>query len=168
GNGGRFLIWRHISQLHKADISCLDVFLIDTGLGAFDTSILSAEERTRARQQDSPDLARRFVAGRWCLRLVLAWKTGIVANELQITPDKLGKPKLPKHYGLEFNLSHSGCYALIATNDSESIGVDIQKATLDVPSGVEEAVFTPRERRDLRHAESYSLAFYTGWARKEA
>ena len=77
-----------------------------------------------------------------------------------------GKPELPKKYGLHFNLSHSGEYAVCAISD-HNIGTDIQ-----IHQGERESLakrfFHPEELEVLNKAADPVRCFYDLWCLKES
>lgn len=77
-----------------------------------------------------------------------------------------GKPELPKEYGLYFNLSHSGKYAVCAISD-HNIGTDIQ-----IHQGERENLarrfFHPEEQEYLKTAADPVRCFYDLWCLKES
>lgn len=83
-----------------------------------------------------------------------------------ITRSDRGKPFFLHHPERQFNLSHSGTWALCALDDSP-VGVDIQtvsprrKATLD-------RVCSPQEREWLREHQDSQEHFALLWALKES
>lgn len=84
--------------------------------------------------------------GRWALRQVLARYLNEDPAEIELRTGEHGKPALADPAAtLRFNLSHSGELALVAVTQGREVGVDVQKI---------------KPHRDI--------AFYEGWARREA
>lgn len=77
-----------------------------------------------------------------------------------------GKPQLPREYGLYFNLSHSGKYAVCAIS-AHNIGTDIQ-----IHQGERESLarrfFHPEELEVLKTAADPMKCFYDLWCLKES
>jgi len=124
--------------------------------------------------------ARRFVrqvdCDRFCLahgvtRMILAGYVGVPPADLRYRFGPAGKPALVGIPGLEFNLSHSGAWGLLAVTRVGSIGVDIE-CVRDMPDLMEIARgnFAPNEVTTLESLpETQRLdAFFAGWTRKEA
>ena len=86
--------------------------------------ILIRPERQRADRFRVPAAARRFVAARAALRLVLAQSTGVAPDELDFRFGPHGKPYLDAGSPF-FNASDSGDVVVIALAPAE-VGVDIE------------------------------------------
>jgi 4'-phosphopantetheinyl transferase len=125
--------------------------------------VLSAEESARAARFRFDEDRARWTRAHSALRRVLAEATGASALGLHFASGAHGKPFLPDHAGLEFNLSHAGDWALIAISRGVPVGVDIERlrpnidmaamlrrlSEPDIPEGVEEQLqlWTRREAR---------------------
>lgn len=133
---------------------------------------LDATELSRAGQFHAPEHARRYVAARGLLRLVLSYYLGCGPREIAFEPGTYGKPglKCPDDSGLKFNLSHSGGILAIAVARRE-VGVDVERIDPAVPvDEIARFVFSPAEQSLLAampHPER-TKAFYRLWTRKEA
>jgi 4'-phosphopantetheinyl transferase len=90
-----------------------------------DATLLSETERQRAEQFVTELLGRRFRAARTVLRLALAGATGERPEALALVVDQHGKPWLPSHPEVHFNVSHSVSQGLIALGPVP-LGVDIE------------------------------------------
>lgn len=137
---------------------------------------LSDDERERASRFYRREDQRRFVVAHAMLRQILAGYLGANATSLELTTGEHGKPALAQsHRGppLEFNLSHSGDFALVAVAMEKRVGVDIEqwRDTFD-HSRLAEKVFSEHERRELEELldgpHTMLDAFYSAWSRKEA
>jgi 4'-phosphopantetheinyl transferase len=85
-------------------------------------------ERERAARILAPGRRRRWVAGRWALRGVLARHLGLPPQEIELATGAHGKPALRDGAaGLGFNLSHSGDLAMVAVAEGLEVGVDVQR-----------------------------------------
>lgn len=138
------------------------------------TCALSSEERGRASRFRSGDLTRHFIAGRGYLRELLGAYMGLPPADIRLAYDEHGKPRLAapeQHRSLLFNVSHSGPLALYAVSAVARVGVDVERIEpfADMPA-VAGRFFSPSEQRRLEaeSPESYVLAFYRCWTRKEA
>ncbi len=136
-----------------------------------------AEEALEIMSSDECERAQKFIRGkdeyiasRWLLRKVLG-------EYLQQTPESLvfnrhekGKPYLANH-ALQFNLSHSGHWALLALANEMELGVDIEqiKDSRDL-LGIAESYYHLDEFAQLKQqpADEQTPYFYQLWTLKEA
>jgi 4'-phosphopantetheinyl transferase len=108
------------------------------------------------------------------LRQVLAAYAHADPGLLRFDDGPNGKPKLAPPFdagGIEFNLSHSHETALIAVNQRDDIGVDIEFIKPDFAIlEIADHFFTKREVAALRAlpAALQGRAFYKCWTSKEA
>jgi 4'-phosphopantetheinyl transferase len=129
--------------------------------------VLSEEERARAgRFRFEADRAR-FIAGRGALRRILACYRSLAPDRLEFQTGPYGKPALVGAFAsLEFNVSHSGDYVLIAVTSGTACGVDIECARTGTDHATIAAhFFSAREVEWLYHNES---GFLRLWTVKEA
>jgi len=133
---------------------------------------LDEEERKRADCFLRNAHRERFVRAHAALRVLLAEELSCTSQELRFGAGDRGKPFLLGGPGnLEFNLSHSGDYALCALARGRAVGVDVERER-PKHSGPEIA------RRFFSRAEAAALeswplsdrnaAFFRTWASKEA
>jgi len=115
---------------------------------------------------------RRYLIGRGLLRSLLGVYLNRAPQDLRFETTAAGKPHLASGLGqLQFNVSHSGEYVLIAITDDRAVGIDVEAVHDDFD--VDEVAvhfFSANERRDL---ETFTgrvkiEAFYNCWTRKEA
>lgn len=106
----------------------------------------------------------------------------ILARYLEVPPEGLeftigtnGKPRLPSgenHREIEFSLSHSGEFAVVAVTQGQAVGVDIEKRDDKVDClALAQRFFSLSERDDIAcegQSTSLSRRFYSCWTRKEA
>lgn len=127
-----------------------------------DSEITRAEKFKRGKEE--------FIASRWLLRKVLAGYTGVTADTVAFLRSDKGKPYLP-HSDIQFSLSHSGHWALLAVGNANLIGVDIEgvRATRDLLA-IAESYYHPHEFAQLQTLEGAAQAdyFYRLWTLKEA
>lgn len=131
---------------------------------------LSAEERERAARFHFPADRDRFIAAHGCLRDVLARYLRVPPDRLTFSVKEYGKPALQDH-ALEFNLSHSGDFALIAVTLGRSVGVDVERIRTSSSSDlVPRRFFSETEACELEALplEQREAAFFRCWTRKEA
>ncbi len=117
-----------------------------------------------------PVVRQRAIASTIGMRQILAAYCGKSAAELEIVRSDYGKPSLAETHAIEFNLTHSGDWILLAVA-GKRVGIDLE---------------TPRELRDARglarriltdaefanwsnHSEDErERAFFRLWTQKEA
>ena len=92
-------------------------------------SWLSREEKTRSERFTHPILRRGFILTRGYLRGLLGHYLGIAPEDVELTTNAHGKPRLlqaGENEGLVFNLSHSGAMAALAFGHDIPLGIDIE------------------------------------------
>ena len=137
-------------------------------------ALLPADERQRYEGLHFERDRAAFCICRGCLRTLLGRYEGLAPERVRLTRGRYGKPALdplahPKD--IEFNVSHSGHWALIALARGRRVGVDIQRidAALDNDLIVRRFFSTREYESILAFPEkSRTAAFYACWTRKEA
>lgn len=135
------------------------------------TGLLDPEERARADRFLLPEHGRRFRAARGQLRRLLAAETGRPASDLELAYAEHGKPYLPRHPELSFNLSHSHEGAVCAVCRGAAVGVDLEWTLRRVEFLlVGRRFFSAPEVRKLDGTpeERQREVFFNCWTRKEA
>ncbi|MAE71108.1 MAG: phosphopantetheinyl transferase [Gemmatimonadetes bacterium] len=132
--------------------------------------VLTDAERRRASGFLSADRRSAFTASRHLLRVLSGSYLGAEPLSIEITNGEQGKPRIAGS-ALEFNLSHSGDWALLAFAWRRLVGVDIEK--VDRRGDRDRIVsrfFSERELRAYRALapEQREIAFFDVWTRKEA
>ena len=135
--------------------------------------ILSHEERARALRYHFEADRNRCIIGRALSRLLLAHCLGESPQGLRFTHNRFGKPALATGHGpqLEFNLSHSGDWILIALSRGRALGVDVERQKEDMATeAIAARFFSPIECSALSAlpAALRGAAFFSCWTRKEA
>ena len=87
-----------------------------------DQSTLSTDECERASRFHFEKDRNRFIIAHSSLRDILARYLHCEPQQLSFSTNRFGKPFLPDH-DIEFNLSHSGDYALIAVTRGRNVGM---------------------------------------------
>lgn len=136
--------------------------------------LLSADELERVARFHFPRDQQRFTVARGVVRSLLGHYMQQDPRELRFTYGDYGKPFLvqpPDHTPLSFNLSHAGGLALFAFAWHRALGVDL--AHIDPAVSTMEIAahfFAPGEYVSLcaLPQEERTVAFFRGWARKEA
>lgn len=133
-----------------------------------DLALLDAAERQRAERFLRNSDRWRYVRAHAAMRRVLAAETGCQPDKLVFVVGKYGKPALADG-GLNFNLSHSGDHAVLATSLDAEVGIDIEVRATDI-QGISRLVLTDRELESFSAlpADGQEAAFLRAWTRKEA
>jgi 4'-phosphopantetheinyl transferase len=150
-------VWRIPLDLPTASVKSLE-------------SILSADERDRAARFRFPEGKDRYIVAHGCLHNILAHYLGCEPGQLSFSNNEYGKPALSGHQ-LEFNLSHSGNFALVAVSQGRKVGVDVERIRSDVElERIAGRYFSKSEVTELMAlaAEQRTAGFFNCWARKEA
>lgn len=136
-------------------------------------TLLDASELTRAAAyRQSADVAR-FITGRAALRRLVGQALDVPPATLNWVQGEHGKPGLHAQHaaGLEFNLSHSGNWVLVALSSLGVVGVDVERIEdqRDL-SALAARVFSLREREILNASPGRQSVefFYRTWTCKEA
>ena len=134
--------------------------------------LLSPDELERMdRFHFEPD-RRNFLFCRSVLRILLGSYLGASPAELRFAYSAHGKPSLAGSVDtIEFNLSHSENQLLIAICRGRKVGVDIERADLDVNvMDIAQRFFSPAELERLQSEppDSRHELFYSCWTLKEA
>jgi len=131
--------------------------------------LLSIEEKTKATNYKFEQHKKRFIITRGFLRKVLAFYLQCNAADIEILTTNKGKPFIDNST-IEFNVSHSGDYSVIAVTKNKPIGVDIEKAKDTFNENIAKRIFSKEENQYLMSLpeEKRANAFFTIWAKKEA
>jgi 4'-phosphopantetheinyl transferase len=133
-------------------------------------STLSADEKERAARFHFPKDRDHFIIAHECLRDILARYLNCQPGGLSFTFNQSGKPALDD-YKLEFNLSHSGDFALVAVTSESKVGVDIERIRSDMElESIASRYFSRSEFSELLalNSEQRVTGFFNCWTRKEA
>jgi 4'-phosphopantetheinyl transferase len=102
---------------------------------------------------------------------VLAAYLAIPVEQVRIARTATGKPWLPEHAWLRFNLTHSGHSAAIALCREYEVGVDLEMVSgkVSVKKAIARRFFHPDEQRWLALDDANYLTRFTQlWSMKEA
>lgn len=128
----------------------------------------SGERRARAARYRFRIDALRCLAAEALLRHALGERHGLPAAAIRLAAEPDGKPWLPDHPGIHFNLSHSGPWVACAVHDGP-VGLDVEEVRSrdSLPA---ERVLAPGEFRRFQAlppapARDY---FYRLWTLKES
>ena len=139
-------------------------------------SVLSDEEKIRADRFRFDEPRAKFVGCRATLRRLIASCCQIAPESVQFDYGPHGKPQLSARTGsgfqqIQFSVSHSGQFGLIAITNDSLIGVDIEQINPAVKHlRLAERFFSTVESQTLARlpADQQLQAFYRGWTCKEA
>ena len=115
-----------------------------------------------------------FIAAHGCLRDIPARYLPIEPGQLSFSNGAYGKPFLSgvsAEGGLEFNLSHSRDFALVAVTRNHPVGVDVEYVRRDIPrEKIARRFFSEHELSDLLSLPltRRETGFFNCWTRKEA
>ena len=165
----------------NGDLGTEDVHLwrvpVDPGQIAGAEALLSPEERTRAGRYRFPEDAGRFIMCRAALRILLGRYQDAAPQTIAISCGPFGKPMLarssnsPDQSAPEFNVSHSGSYALLGFRRHHPLGLDLERLRrMPDRDALVERFFSPAERQEYLALPpgQRTAGFFNGWTRKEA
>lgn len=161
---------------------CPHVWIFDVQAPRFgslaEREVASAQERTRAERMTNPDAARRLLARRTALRLLLSRYVGCGPSDLRIVNAPGGKPVLvplvgdaPTRPGLAFSVGHSGDLYCVVVGRERSVGVDVERLRhVARARSIAERWFGPGDRERFVDVvdEDLPLEFMRTWTAKEA
>jgi 4'-phosphopantetheinyl transferase len=153
----------------QIELHCLH---LRAGCSVPDT-VLSLAERQRAAAFRSCEAARLFVAGRLLCRSILAEITGCTPKTLSIAVSSDGRPYLPGHPHIDFNLSHTAGTVALAICRAGRVGIDIERPETYGEAEMQDLVqlvLSEEEGADLRQLppSQRPTAFFALWVGKEA
>lgn len=111
----------------ESDILECDVDVWLVSLESDGETILSRDEEIRAARFRFESDRARWIRARSALRLILSQYTGIPPEHIRFSFGPHGKPALADHTSVEFSLSHSGTWAIVAVTRGVPVGVDIER-----------------------------------------
>jgi 4'-phosphopantetheinyl transferase len=135
--------------------------------------ILDSDERARADRFHFACDRKKFVVAHGILRIILGRYLGLSPEQLVLFRNVHGKPALAAtdHESLEFNLSHSGAFALLAVTRGRRVGVDLEQVRpLNDLEAIAMHAFAESEMTAWRSVppEEKLATFFRGWVQKEA
>jgi 4'-phosphopantetheinyl transferase len=137
-------------------------------------AVLTEDEIARAQRLRIPQKQADFTAGRIALRTVLGGYLGIEPRQVELAYLPDGKPQLadPEMTGkIQFNLSHSGAWMLLALSRGLPLGVDIERQRpLSGQGWALAQLFSAEERAVLNGLPQAprEAVFIAAWTLKEA
>ena len=135
--------------------------------------LLSPAETRRAAAFRCGEAARLFVAGRVLCRSVIAGMVDCAPEDLRIAISPEGRPYLPDHPGVDFNLSHTTGTVALAVCRGSRVGIDIERAAAYEEAALRELmplVLCESQMTDLRKLppSERSIAALALWVGQEA
>ena len=141
----------------------------------FDTFVgcMSKDEVARQERFIPPDVQRRFAVCRGRLRHLLGAMLDIKPAKVQFEYNSTGKPRLSISHRatLEFNVSHSGDWALFGFGQGSPVGVDTElfQRRTDFEALAPQVLSTnERAMLELLQPADRNLAIMRAWVAKEA
>jgi len=170
----------HINDIYKTkpvlSESRVNIYLLQFKMFDHKTLLacLSEDEKVRADKLKVELKRNQFIITRAVLRVLLSNCIETKPEAITFHYEQHGKPYITDQYNnktIEFNISHSGDYALIALTLGNKLGIDIEEmnSKIDYPT-LSKRFFSEQENKALMNLkESNQLdAFYRTWVRKEA
>lgn len=132
--------------------------------------LLNADEKARADRFYFSKHKKRFTIARATLRIILARYLNSAPEQLEFLYGSHGKPSVVNSQKLEFNLSHSGAWGLLAVGKVHPVGVDIEQFSARPYEGIAKSIFSESELKGLQKAPKFlkPALFFHIWAQKEA
>lgn len=165
---------------HRQGLSRADVHVWTAKVSARDSAttdlsrILDEEEQERAARLVFARDRARFIQTHGIVRQILSSYCDTEAAALTFVRNGQGKPYLvPQTNGprLQFSVSHSGDYCVLALRLDDPIGIDIEEVRyLSHAIDIAKSYFTPEESRALATVgeEHRCDTFFVWWTHKEA
>ncbi len=148
----------------------VDIWTVPLGDPVLDLpEILSDDELSRYSQILHAGARSDFLRTRCALRLILAGYLSSSGKEIVFVYGANGKPEMQNDAGsLQFNLSHSGQYALFAVTKKRAVGVDIEiiKQSRDYLALARR--FYSASEIEMIESDADNGLFYRMWVLKEA
>ena len=130
-------------------------------------NILSINEQLKANNLKNKNHARASVLARGALRILLGAYENSAPEGLNFSKTKDGKPFLPNSR-INFNISHSSDWIILAFCKDHSIGVDLE-AIRDIDFlRISKRYFNQEEQIFLINSDDPKRLFFDLWSRKEA
>jgi 4'-phosphopantetheinyl transferase len=147
--------------------------------GDLDTSVLDAEEERRAGALAAEHDRRRYITAHVLVRELLARRLNVSPAEIAFGRAPCpacggphGRPELawPAGSGVEFSLSHSGDFVLVALLAGASVGVDVELVPSEETVRAVTPNLPPEQRAVIAEAAlgDRAHAFAATWTRLEA
>lgn len=134
-------------------------------------NVMCDDEKNAAQKFIKHDDQMRYAVGKIMSRLILARYMNISERNILISKNKYGKPfirQLEMEEPIQYNISHSGEFVLLAVTKYSEIGIDIELLR-ELPDYLEiaQTVFSPEEAEIIKDSNSPNI-FFCYWTAKEA
>ena len=137
-------------------------------------TLLSDDERHRARRFVFDRDRRRFTVGRARLRELLGARLNVSPTSIEFAYGAHGKPSLSHRFAdsdLRFNVSHCDDVAVYAISRRRDVGIDVEAVrTMPDAGAIASRFFSPRETAAYHSLDAIHKpqGFFNCWTRKEA
>lgn len=105
--------------------------------------------------------------GRRLLAFALKEQCGFDGSLPPVAKGDQGKPYFPDHPCIEFNISHSGLYVVLALS-AYPVGIDVQEISDMEFNAIGKRVLSESEYLDFLRSDNPGESFFRTWVRKEA
>ncbi len=131
-------------------------------------NLLSSREKEHAGRFSGSRERNGFIVRRSLLKIIMAKHCGTSASEIVIEDKGGTKPFIKAFEQIDYSISHSGNYILIAIS-KEPIGIDIEELLphFDRNDLLDEQ-FSEDEKNKVGNAANGTMEFFKYWTRKEA
>jgi 4'-phosphopantetheinyl transferase len=135
---------------------------------------LDSGELERLKRLERSEIGRRWLVSRGALREILAAELGVSPASVRLRLGPHGRPELDANASepaLDFNLSHSGELALLATAHGLRVGIDVERLRPGRdPLRIADRYFSQAEVGAVRAVppDDRPAAFLRYWTAKEA
>lgn len=156
-------------QSHRVDIWRVSQDIRPDSVRLFSRT-LSTDELQRASRFHFEKDRDRYIIAHASVRDIVSRYLQCAPDYLKFSANEYGKPFLPEQ-DVEFNLSHSSDFALIAVTRGRNVGIDIELVRENTElENLANRFFSPREISELMALPSDQRAhgFFNCWTRKEA
>lgn len=129
--------------------------------------ILCAKEQAKAARFRRDADRQSSIAARGALRVLLSGYTGLAVAELKFNYSENGKPYLTDA-DIDFNVSHSGEWVVLAFGRNRHIGVDVEKIKWDMDvRAIATRFLSHQEALKVEKSTDEHAEFFQLWAYKE-
>jgi 4'-phosphopantetheinyl transferase len=141
----------------------------DKAIIAGQRQLLTPDECRQMDRFRMPELTRRFTIARGMQRMILGAYCHIAPKDVYFEYTSHGKPFLPGS-SLQFNVSHSGDYGILAVSQQRQVGIDIECIRQISALSIAKRFFMPEENNYLASLteDDRQKTFFRIWTRKEA
>ncbi len=149
-----------LSDPNDVSVTICNIQIAESVKGYLTREELGKAERFKFREDQW-----RSITARGVLRLLLSK----YLDKIEFGASEYGKPFLRGDSGVEFNVAHSGDFAIVAIARGREIGVDIERIQPEIEvESVAERYFFHEERTWLLSQPSRLESFYRLWTAKES